>query len=195
MVREIGDLDSLTLTVGPREEADAKMRELILYISRECDGDPTFGATKLNKILFWSDFLAFGFFGKPITGAEYRAREFGPAPLRLSVVRDELIGNGELVFHEEVAGKGAVRKRPIALREPDLSFLSASEISLIDHQIKDLWGKSAKEISRESHGLAWDTTPRDEAIAYEKIFISNRPPSHSAYVWAGRVAAKLNLNA
>ena len=34
-----------------------KLKELILHIAKECCDDPTFGATKLNKILWWADFL------------------------------------------------------------------------------------------------------------------------------------------
>ena len=37
--------------------ATDKFRELILYIAQESEGDPNFGATKLNKILFFCDFL------------------------------------------------------------------------------------------------------------------------------------------
>ena len=37
--------------------------------------DSKFGATKLNKILWWSDFLACAQRGKPITGIEYMTRQ------------------------------------------------------------------------------------------------------------------------
>jgi len=37
---------------------DRKFQELLLYVAARCEGAPTFGATKLNKILFFADFLA-----------------------------------------------------------------------------------------------------------------------------------------
>ena len=37
---------------------DEKLRELIVYISDRCETDETFGAVKLNKILFLADFNA-----------------------------------------------------------------------------------------------------------------------------------------
>jgi hypothetical protein len=36
-----------------------KLQELILYVAKMSEGDPAFGAIKLNKLLFYSDFRAF----------------------------------------------------------------------------------------------------------------------------------------
>jgi hypothetical protein len=38
---------------------DEKLRELILYVSTLSKDDDNFGATKLNKLLFYADFLAY----------------------------------------------------------------------------------------------------------------------------------------
>src|ERR1035438_9553158 len=46
-----------------RVEDDVKLGELIIYISKKSAGDSRFGATKLNKLLYFSDFLSFGNFG------------------------------------------------------------------------------------------------------------------------------------
>ncbi len=45
-----------------------KLRELVLYIADKCEEDRTFGAVKLNKILFYADFISFAEYGEPITG-------------------------------------------------------------------------------------------------------------------------------
>ena len=47
-----------------------KFRELLVYVSKKCEDDPTFGAVKLNKILYYADFAAYRQGGKPITGAQ-----------------------------------------------------------------------------------------------------------------------------
>ncbi|HZQ34888.1 MAG TPA: hypothetical protein VFD32_03070 [Dehalococcoidia bacterium] len=52
-----------------REIDSRKLGELILYVAEKSSDDPRFGATKLNNILFFSDFLAFGQLGRSITGA------------------------------------------------------------------------------------------------------------------------------
>ena len=52
-----------------------RMAELIVYIADLCQEDPTFGATKLNKILFYADFASYAKYGRPITGQEYQRLE------------------------------------------------------------------------------------------------------------------------
>src|SRR5260370_23975101 len=76
--------------------SDQRFRELVLYICEKCATDPKFGATKLNKILYFSDFLAYGNFGEPITGFEYQREKNGPVPKRLLPIRNAMIQSGEL---------------------------------------------------------------------------------------------------
>src|SRR3989337_1094906 len=91
-----------------------KFRELIIYVANKCEGDIYFGATKLNKILFYSDFVAYYLHGKPITGAEYKALEWGPVPTILKKIR------GEMEFNSIVLQKKYRQERIIALRPADL---------------------------------------------------------------------------
>jgi len=49
---------------------DSKFKELLLYVAEQSVGDPHFGKTKLNKILYYIDFQAHGVLGEPVTGAE-----------------------------------------------------------------------------------------------------------------------------
>ena len=66
-----------------RQFDGSKFRELVLYIAEQSEGDPRFGAVKLNKILYYSDFEAFRVLGESITGATYRKLSEGPAPLQM----------------------------------------------------------------------------------------------------------------
>lgn len=52
----------------------------MLYIAKRSLTDPYFGYVKLNKILFYADFVAYGELGKPITGATYIRNLYGPTP-------------------------------------------------------------------------------------------------------------------
>lgn len=72
-----------------------KFKELVVYASRQCEDDPTFGAIKLNKVLYYADFAAFRSFHRPITGASYRRLREGPAPREFLDVRRELIDSGD----------------------------------------------------------------------------------------------------
>ena len=57
-----------------------KFREPLLYVAHKSERDPSFGATKLNKLLFIADFLSYAKAGKSITGQPYVKLKNGPAP-------------------------------------------------------------------------------------------------------------------
>ena len=91
---------------------EQKLRELILLIARSSERDEHFGATKLNKILFYSDFWAYRKLGRSITGEVYRKLEHGPAPKRLLPVvrrmeKDRLGGAGLLRPDPEGPGRAS----------------------------------------------------------------------------------------
>src|SRR5713226_3774858 len=129
-----------------------KFRELLLYIATTCDDHFYFGATKLNKMLFYSDFTAFEQLGAPITGATYVALDHGPAPRQLPRIQEEMKRQGELAVRED----NLHQKRLIALREPDLSKFIGTEIAVVDQVIFDLRSHTAKAVSEWFHGfLGW----------------------------------------
>src|SRR5437763_14359378 len=82
------------------KENEQKFRELLLYISGKCATDPKFGATKLDKILFYSDFFAYANLGKPITGFAYQKLPTGPAARRLLPATKKMIRAGAIVEQE-----------------------------------------------------------------------------------------------
>jgi len=75
---------------------DEKLRELIIYVSMLSQQDRNFGATKLNKLLFYTDFLAYQRFGTAITGQEYQALPQGPAPKRLKPIIERMKVAGDI---------------------------------------------------------------------------------------------------
>ena len=140
-----------------------KFAELVLYISKACANDPDFGATKLNKILFFSDFRSYRMAHKGISGATYQKLDHGPAPKCLLPVQNALI-KGKSLAIEEVARYGKTQKRPVALREPDVSGFSAEEIALVNEVIRDLSGKNASDVSELSHRFWYDIAKSKEEI-------------------------------
>ena len=54
------------------EPDEEKLAELVLYVAREIESDPTGGATKINKILYNAEFSHVRAYGVPITGAPYQ---------------------------------------------------------------------------------------------------------------------------
>jgi len=155
---------------------ERKLAELVLYISQKCANDPCFGATKLNKILYFSDFLAYGNWGASITGSEYQNLPNGPAPRRLLPVREALVAHKELVVQAVQLMSGNVQHRTVNLREPDLTVFSGAEIALVDDVIRRLEGMDAERTSELSHRMVgWKMTQPGETISYQTVFLSDEP--------------------
>src|SRR6266480_4421152 len=99
-------------------ESEVKYRELVLYICQKCATDKKFGATKLNKILYFADFLAYAELGEPITGFEYQREKNGPVPRRLVPIREQMINARELALQPVKLANGRVQLRARNLRSP-----------------------------------------------------------------------------
>lgn len=154
-----------------------RFRELILYISKACQNDQWFGAVKLNKILYHSDFRAFERFGIPLTGVRYWRLPKGPAPKPLVPVRNELVREGALRVEQRQVGPDHCQKRPIALRDPVTDLFTADELALVDEVIRDLWDQTAAEVSDASHDIRWSALTDKDPMPYELVHLSGEPLS------------------
>lgn len=163
--------------IGGAAISEQKFRELLLYITVQSEGDSSFGATKANKLLFFADFLAYYYLGRPITGRQYERMNHGPVPVDIYSTRSEMEQDESLlVFEREYYGNRQMRYA--ACRQPDLSIFTAEEISLVDRLIREHWGKSARDISDESHQFAgWALAHDREVIPYEVALVSFRNPT------------------
>jgi uncharacterized phage-associated protein len=157
-------------------QPDARLRELMLYVAQKCSDDPSFGATKLNKILYFSDFVSYLNDGQPVTGAEYMAQQHGPVPRRLIPVRQELEQSGDAVV-EKRTRLAHEQHRLVPMRDPDLSLFTAREIAIVDEIIDRLRGRPAWQVSLLSHGIAWNIADEGESIPYQAAFLSSDPLS------------------
>lgn len=156
---------------------DDKLRQLILYICERSEGDPGFGAVKLNKLLFLADFLAYLRYGQAVTGQEYQALRQGPAPRRMLPIMREMHEAGEIAVRERDF-YGRRQRRAFALKEPDLSRFSAQEIDLVDRILHDWWGANAAQVSERSHQfVGWQLAGEGEVIPYNVTLIDNREPT------------------
>jgi hypothetical protein len=165
------------VAIKMKQDGEKKFREMILLICARSEGDKKFGATKLNKLLFHSDFSAYLTFRKAITGEKYFKLKNGPAPQRLVPITLKMVEAEELAY-KEVNYFGRKQKKPIALRQPDLSLFTAQEIDLIHGKISKYWNLSASEISEQSHGfLGWLVCKEREIIPYSTALVGTRKPS------------------
>lgn len=167
--------DHLNYTL-PRERWKERLRELIIYICRQCADHEYFGAIKLNKILYYSDFESYKRLDFPITGTAYRKLPKGPAPENFLAVRRELVENGLAELDERPASKGDyVEHRLVAKREADLTIFSKSEIEVVDEIINRFADLTASEVSELSHDIRWHTVEMNTLMPYEMVWMSNEP--------------------
>jgi hypothetical protein len=156
----------------PVARGKQRFRELIIYVSKKSEHDPHFGATKLNKILYYSDFRAFERLGQPISGMVYFRLKHGPAPKALWPVRAELIEEGALRIDQVPVGSFA-QERTVALREPITSLFTEDELRIVDAVINELWSQNATEVSDASHDVRWRTLRDRDELPYEFAFLDN----------------------
>ena len=160
-----------------QEPDDEKLGELILYLAYLSERDRNFGAVKLNKLLFYADFLAYQKFGHAITGQEYQALPKGPAPKRLKPVIERMKSSGDLKI--EIERKfGFNQHRTVALRMAELHKFSGEEIDLVQNVVTRFWDLNAAQISDESHlFLGWQLGVHGETIPYSVVLIGTRKPT------------------
>lgn len=166
---------------------EAKFKELILYVSDRMGDAQGFGATMLNKVLYFSDFFYYAEHGKAITGADYQKLNYGPAPKRLVPVRDALVAEGRAAIRTtEIGPYKQSRVEPLV--EADISSFSAEEIKMVDEVISMLRGSTAVGVSEASHRMmGWKAAQNGETIPYETVFLTKTAVSKDDF----EVAAKL----
>ena len=121
-----------------------RLKNLMLRILENCSD---VWCTKMNKLLFYIDFLAFRNCGMAISGLSYRAIEFGPVPDKWDRVYSEF-QEIEQVFKPVGDFEGNLLT---ATQKADMSMFAEDEIKLID-MVCTRFGKcSARELSRISH--------------------------------------------
>lgn len=149
-----------------------KFENLILYICKQSESDPRFGATKLNKILWLSDFEFYRFHGRSISNESYQKLPKGPAPKRLLPVRKEMVVEKKLRI-ENRPFYGRTQDRPIALAEPDISGFDAEEIKIVDLIIEVLRNANGTEVSDLSHKMLewWEDMPERQTIDFRSYLV------------------------
>jgi hypothetical protein len=175
---------------------ETKLGELIIYISLKSECDPQFGATKLNKLLYFADFLAMGNFGRPITEVEYQHLDNGPAPRRLLPVERKLEEQRAIAIQRVALKSGKTQIRTVALRAADLRAFSGEEISLVDHLIFEYWNDDAESISSHSHNyVGWKMTKTGDNIPYGSVFLSDEPLTQAEITRGQELAARYGWGA
>ena len=120
--------------------------------------------TKLNKLLFYSDFINFHLHGQSISGAKYIHVPFGPVPQKYGDVLALLADSGRVRLAR--TGRDATLIEP-GFGDPADEILSAEERETIEWVLENYGRMSSAEISEVSHReKAYRFTRPGEEIAY-----------------------------
>lgn len=179
----------MALKLQVRGGKEERLKELILYVSKKLSNDDHFGQVKLNKVIFFADFTAFGRLGKTITGLEYQHLDEGPA-LRAMLPIQSRMKTARLLVIEPRSLYAYTQDRPISLRDPDLKNFSGEEIAIVDawiDRLRPMTGKQASNLSHDTFG--WRSTKKLGTIDPRSVFISWRKPN-AADIERGRELAK-----
>lgn len=142
-----------------------RLRNLLLFI---LDRMGKTYQTKMNKVLFYIDFLAYREHGNAISGLAYSALNYGPVPQRWDRVYssfDDVIEELEIIKEKECISLSADVK-------PDVSVFSDWELEVIDEVCNKVSKMTSREISEMSHNeKAWKNyIGKPESIPFDEAF-------------------------
>jgi hypothetical protein len=151
-----------------------RLAEAILYVSEKCRSAERFGLIKLNKIIWRADFSAFQARRVPVTGRAYQRLRFGPAPIEMRPLLNEMQDSGSIEIERVDLGEGKVEQRVVGNIPPHSRFFSPDDLEFLDQAIEYYWDKTGMESSDDSHGIAWKTHEDGDPLPYELVFLSDR---------------------
>jgi len=134
------------------------------------------GITKLNKLLYYSDFEHYRLYGRPIIGDEYLKMEQGPVPENAYS-----IFNSNFRDAQDASLREYIEVRPRLIRDfsektivpktkPNLDCFSQSELEIMEAVSTQYRGKTATMLSSKTHGeLPWQKTKNLQKIDYKLI--------------------------
>ena len=141
------------------------IKEMILFFCSKKNG---IIKTKLNKLLWYSDFLHYRYHSVSISGARYIHLAYGPVPDNYEVYLHNLVFNNLLEIEEKHYPKGGVGEllKCKGERLPDL--LEESNLIIMDAVYRHFKNKNASETSKISHKeTAYLKTKNLEHISYK----------------------------
>lgn len=149
---------------GNQEFTPEKLKQLILFFTSNGEWK-----TKLNKLLFYSDFLAFKVLNKSITGTKYVVGTYGPIPDEHEFLFAVLLRCKALENREEFKGNEDIPFEKLYARETtNLGIFTQKEVEIIKFVFNTFRSFSAKKIADYSHeDTAWKSNTLGESISYK----------------------------
>ncbi len=148
------------------ESNQNKFKALVHFILYECRGPDNvsnLGAIRLNKTLWYSDVMAYKMReGRSITESEYVKRQKGPVPKYILRTLEELKEENKIDIEEP---KFPYDTRKFICKEaPQDALLSDEDKEIANLALDIVLGRTANEISEETHTIIWNAAKLGETI-------------------------------
>ena len=143
-----------------------RLKNILLFIISK--GNGVF-FTKMNKLLFYADFMAYRVTGKSVSGLAYKAIAHGPVPVRWDRIYsffDEI--DQEIVQFSD----GREGTKLVSKLSPDMAEFSDDELKILEYVSQRFKNETPTQISETSHEEeAWKKyKDSDKLISFEMAF-------------------------
>lgn len=140
-----------------------RLKNMVLYLAE--DG---VGKTKLNKLLWYADFLAYRRLTCSLSGLAYQRYTHGPMPFHANSMLDALSDENVIELEETAFPNGTEGTRIRPVKAADLSVFTDREVDVL-RLVRDYFHSyNSGAISEYSHKeKAWLEVPQSEVISYK----------------------------
>lgn len=143
-----------------------KYQNAILYFVKYCNNQ-YLGATKLNKLLYYLDFIAYRDRQKSITGDLYVHKQYGPVPAEVDEVLTAMKAKGTLEV-QKIDYKGGETFKYSSDKDPNLSAFDDYEKGLLEKVCQEfnLW-PTEKMVNQTHLEAPWFYSKPFEVVDYK----------------------------
>ncbi len=143
-----------------------KYENAILYFLKNCN-NVSLGRTKLNKLLYYLDFISYRDRSKSVTKDLYIHKNYGPVPDQVDDILVALKGSNKIQV-EQVPYKESFKTKLNALVDPNLDAFDEYEKELLERICKkfELWTTS-KIVAQTHLEAPWFYSKLFDVVDYE----------------------------
>lgn len=151
---------------GYAPQSYSRLKNIMLYLIERCNDVYN---TKMNKLLFYVDFLSYKRRGIAMSGLAYKAIQYGPIPERYNFIYASIDDIYSDIVEFPSGYSGEVLKAAVS---PDMSVFSDDDIKILDQVVVAFKRSKANEISEISHKEdAWiNNLMKNQYIPFSEAF-------------------------
>lgn len=156
-----------------------KLVGTIHYVCEKA-GDEALDPIKLNKVLWYSDCMAYLLRGRSITNATYIRKQHGPVPRAQKSAIAELESRGAIMRGQTHDGRW--EKRLDVIADADKTQFDGEELAIIDRVYKAISKKDSMAISEQTHGEVWELAAMNEHVPLYTVFAEKLAPVTAEHI-------------